>query len=222
MPKHRKKSSKFNKLLLLLAFVCLGVALFGAYTYMQDMRASDAARLEANKENSSTPQEEALDTIPGESGVGEGESSEEDGFANLDNEIENQVKNSLLEDNQAQQATTPQNTPVIMNISFNAYSPDKQTYSLGVTFVGDENVSSCSLTMQSSAGNISSQAPKTPGQHGVSGCRFSNVDLSSLSAPSKTDPWRMLIKGHREDGQIVTSLERNILSATDLNSLLRS
>ena len=221
MPKRRKKSSKFNKLLLLLALICLGVALFGAYTYIQDMRASDTARMEANKEDSSPP-EEAPSTTPEESGVGEGEGSEEDGFANLDNEVENQVKNSLLEDDQTQQATTPQNIPVVMNISFNAYSPDKQTYSLGVTFVGDGSVSSCSLTIQSGAGNISSQAPKTPGQHGVSGCRFSNVDLSSLSAPSKTNPWRMLIKGHRDDGQVVTSLERNILSATDLNSLLGS
>ena len=220
MPKRRKKSSKINKLLILLAFVCLGIALFGAYTYVQDMRASDAVRLTASNEKASgqsneTPEEDKLEEEAGDD-------EKEESFEDLDNEIESQVKLSLLESVSDQEAATPQSTP-IMNISFNSYNPDKQAYSLGVVFVKEEGaVKSCSLVIQSNKGNVSSQATKTAGQRDVSGCRFNDVELVSLAMPSKISPWRIIIRGHGSDGQAVVSLERNVLSTADLNSLLGS
>ena len=216
MYRNNRKSS-FNKIFISLIIACLGIVAYGIYMYIQDVNQSDKLHALNKAENSKivTPAEE--------DGIGSSESTDEGSetsFEDLDNEVADQAKTTLLQ-SATQEPASADLEAMTMSISFSSYDQEEQALNLGVVFINNINlVSGCSIEIQASPDHTITQTVQIVEQRSTSGCRFNNISLGSLPSPSGDNPWQITVQGHNNFNLALTSLERDVTSFTELNNLI--
>ena len=216
MYRNNRKSS-FNKIFILIIIACLGIVAYGIYMYIQDVNQSDKLHALNKAEDSK------IVTLPEEGGIGDSESTDEGSetsFEDLDNEVADQAKTTLLQ-SATQEPASADLEAMTMSISFSSYDQEEQALSLGVVFTNNINlVSSCSIEIQASPDHTITQTVQIVEQRSTSGCRFNNISLSSLPSPSGDNPWQITVQGQNNFNLALTSLERDVTSLTELNNLI--
>ena len=216
MYRNNRKSS-FNKIFIILTMACLGIVAYGIYMYIQDINQSDKLHELKKAEDSK------IVTLPEEDSIGDSESIDEGSetsFKDLDNEVADQAKTTLLQ-SATQEPASADLEAITMSISFSSYDQEEQALSLGVVFINNINlVSSCSIEIQASPDHTITQTVQIVEQRSTGGCRFNNISLSSLPSPSSDNPWQITVQGHNNFNLALTSLERDATSLTELNNLI--
>ena len=204
--------SMINKFFYIFIIACLLLTAYGIYVYVQDSNASIVL--------------EPRETIVEDSPVTELKEEEApENFQVLDKRVETDVKTSLLEkttEHQKEESLIDTHDPIIMDVSFSRYNQSQETFSAGFVLINDPEkiVSSCSLQIKTDAEQMTLQKSNIIGQHGVSGCRFNDIALSDLPAPSQTSPWKIIVQGNNTLDQNLVTLERDVFSTADLNNLI--
>ncbi|MYB39742.1 hypothetical protein F4X86_00375 [Candidatus Saccharibacteria bacterium] len=222
MNRRRSKTSPISKVVFFLVMGCLALIAFGAYVYVQDSKDSDTPSVGNERAN--------LPVEPEENEGGEEVTDDQAAGQKLeefDDKVASGVKEGLSEEmtGRTGDGEEPDDTqPPIIDISFSTFNESRNAFSTGLVIVNDQDnrVASCSLTIEAQTGRVSARADSVSGQHGASGCRFDNISLAGLSAPSKTEPWKITIRGNNTDNQAVVTLEKDLESASDLNNLINS
>ena len=216
MYRNNRKSS-FNKIFIILTMACLGIVAYGIYMYIQDINQSDKLHELKKAEDSK------IVTLPEEDSIGDSESIDENSetsFEDLDNEVADQAKTTLLQ-SATQEPASADLEAITMSISFSSYDQEEQALNLGVVFINNINlVSSCSIEIQASPDHTITQTVQIVEQRSTSGCRFNNISLSSLPSPSSDNPWQITVQGHNNFNLALTSLERDATSLTELNNFI--
>ena len=199
-------------------FACLALVIYGIYVYVQDSAPPSTPALTVIEENSGS--------IP-ENQKQESEFPEiVENFQNLDKQIELQVKTDLMKEElmQAGELAPTLSSPMSMNISFSNYNSAQETFSVGVIVVNDQTmrISNCSLIIQANPDQTASQTTDIIGQRGASGCRFTDIVLDNLPAPTPSIPWIVSIHGNDVTNNRLIALERNIVSMNDLGNLINN
>lgn len=205
------RKSFFSKLFLAFSLACLGLISYGVYIYIKDMNSPVVIP-------ASTP------LVPFDDSDVAKEDPVVDNFQSLDVETEHRVKTNLANEELLQNEEI---NPLLigsidLNITFNAYNPVSRTFNTGITITNDPlmTADSCSLEIKDPTGEKATQKTNVVGWQGVSGCRFNNLDLSSLPAPNDVNHWTITIEATNNNNLKLATLERDISSLDSLNTLL--
>ena len=206
MKNSRRSSTFFGKFMLLVVLVALGVISYGTYTYIQDSR-QRADSVIASQKIVEVVEETEDDTETTDT---------EQTITTLNTQVVDRTKLNLIEATEV----TPTTNPLTVRVMFSRFNEKTSAFSLAATFTNgvDGDLNSCVLTIRVNDQSIP-QTVDVIQQPGITGCRFNNLDLSTLPAPTTTNPWLITLNGQNEAGRTLISLERSIATFTNLTNI---
>ena len=216
-----------STLFALFALACLAFVSYTVYTYIQDTKDDPPSAQAANDQESAKQAATALeDGLPVGSDSASQQEQEDQKLARLNEQTTNDAKNTIVADvDQVEDAASLTLAELAVSVSFASYV--NQELSLGLTFPQPANLSvggNCLLTITDSSEVVqSSVIVMHQPQTSVSGCRFNQINLSSLSEPTPDNGWHLLIQIYNKDQTVVlSSLSKDILSLSELTNNLNN
>ena len=220
----KSKSSFKSTFFTLFILACIGFIAYSVFVYVQD-NTDESPSLQTQPEPVEVDETPANESLPGNLSADQ-QTLEDQQLDQLNEQTANEVKNEIADNGDLVNgfgAPAASLASSSISISFSFMDVDKPLHlNLGVTFARSAtfNDSSCKLTVKDATSSVKQQAVivSSP-QASFSGCRFSGVDLSSLSRPTPGASWQLTIgvyDGH--ENLLLPPLVKDINSLSDLNT----